>query len=131
MCLISHLTFDPWEKVMGEIECTQRWKPGNQGQLTFVLPWDLGLALFCLPQISESYSMIKESSQYFYTLTPSPPSHMVQVTESLERVKSEMDERGSNMIDAGPLVRIKQALTRLRSECTQMDVRIGVVSLMT
>ena len=75
--------------------------------------------------------MIKESSQYFYTLTPSPPSHMVQVTESLERVKSEMDERGSNMIDAGPLVRIKQALTRLRSECTQMDVRIGVVSLMT
>jgi estrogen-related receptor beta like 1 len=52
---------------------------------------------------------------------------LAQVTESLERVKTEMDERGSNMIDAGPLVRIKQALTRLRSECTQMDVRIGVV----
>ena len=31
------------------------------------------------------------------------------------------------MIDAGPLVRIKQALTRLKAECTQMDVRIGVV----
>ena len=40
-----------------------------------------------------------------------------------------MEERGSNMIDAGPLVRIKQALTRLKTECTQMDVRIGVVRL--
>ena len=27
----------------------------------------------------------------------------------------------------GPLVRIKQALTRLKQEVTQMDVRIGVV----
>ena len=30
--------------------------------------------------------------------------------------------------DAGPLVRIKQALTRLKQEVQQMDVRIGVVS---
>ena len=49
------------------------------------------------------------------------------MTESLDRVKAEMEERGSNMIDAGPLVRIKQALTRIKTECTQMDVRIGVV----
>ncbi|CAI8051185.1 Intraflagellar transport protein 57 homolog [Geodia barretti] len=52
---------------------------------------------------------------------------LAQVTEALDRVKGEMEERGSNMIDAGPLVRIKQALTRLKTECTQMDVRIGVV----
>ena len=32
-------------------------------------------------------------------------------------------------LDAGPLVRIKQALTRLKQEVQQMDVRIGVVSL--
>ena len=53
------------------------------------------------------------------------------MTESLDRVKAEMDERGTNMIDAGPLVRIKQALTRLKAECTQMDIRIGVVSCRT
>ena len=50
-----------------------------------------------------------------------------QVTEELEGVKAEMDEKGTSMTDAGPLVRVKQALTRLKAECTQMDVRIGVV----
>jgi hypothetical protein len=53
----------------------------------------------------------------------------IQVTEELEGVKAEMDEKGTSMTDAGPLVRVKQALTRLKSECTQMDVRIGVVSI--
>ena len=33
-------------------------------------------------------------------------------------------------LDLGPLVRIKQALTRLKQEVQQMEVRIGVVSLM-
>ena len=55
-----------------------------------------------------------------------PPFY--QVTEELEGVKAEMDEKGTSMTDAGPLVRVKQALTRLKAECTQMDVRIGVVS---
>ena len=50
-----------------------------------------------------------------------------QVTEELERVKAEMDEKGTSMTDAGPLVRIKQSLTRLKAESTQMEVRIGVV----
>ena len=50
-----------------------------------------------------------------------------QVTEDLERVKAEMDEKGTSMTDAGPLVRIKQSLTRLKAESTQMEVRIGVV----
>ena len=31
----------------------------------------------------------------------------------------------------GPLVRIKQALTRLKQEVTQMDVRIGVVCVVS
>lgn len=28
----------------------------------------------------------------------------------------------------GPLVRIKQAMTKLKNECVQMELRIGVVS---
>ena len=61
-------------------------------------------------------------------LHPSLPGFVhKQVTEALDRVKTEMEEKGSNMIDAGPLVRIKQTLTRLKTECTQMDVRTGVV----
>ena len=54
-----------------------------------------------------------------------------QVSEELEGVKAEMDEKGTSMTDAGPLVRVKQALTRIKGECTQMDIRIGVVSHVT
>lgn len=53
---------------------------------------------------------------------------LAQVTEELEGVKAEMDEKGTSMTDAGPLVKIKQALTRLKNECVEMQVRTGVVS---
>ncbi|XP_078590345.1 intraflagellar transport protein 57 homolog [Branchiostoma floridae x Branchiostoma japonicum] len=49
------------------------------------------------------------------------------ITEELEQVKSEMEERGTSMTDGTPLVKIKQALTRLKTEMTQMDIRSGVV----
>ena len=42
-------------------------------------------------------------------------------------MKAAMDEKGTSMTDAGPLVRIKQSLMRLKAESTQMEVRIGVV----
>ena len=50
-----------------------------------------------------------------------------QITDELEQVKMQMDERGTNMTDAGPLVRIKQALSKLRQECTEMDLEVGVL----
>ena len=53
---------------------------------------------------------------------------LAQITEELENVKAEMDQRGTSMTDAGPLVKIKQALTKLKAECTQMELRMGVVS---
>lgn len=31
------------------------------------------------------------------------------------------------MTDSGPLVRIKQAMTKLKNDCVQMELRIGVV----
>lgn len=53
---------------------------------------------------------------------------LAQISEELESVKAEMDQRGTSMTDAAPLVKIKQALTRLKAESTQMEIRIGVVS---
>jgi len=50
-----------------------------------------------------------------------------QITDELEQVKIQMDERGTNMTDAGPLVRIKQALSKLKQECVEMDLEIGVL----
>ncbi|KAK3758581.1 hypothetical protein RRG08_041232 [Elysia crispata] len=52
---------------------------------------------------------------------------LAEITEELEKVKQEMDERGSSMTDGAPLVRIKQAIQQLKKESTQMDVRSGVV----
>lgn len=49
------------------------------------------------------------------------------ISDELDRVKHEMEERGSSMTDGTPLVNVRKALTRVRHEITAMDVRIGVV----
>ena len=51
----------------------------------------------------------------------------MKVTEDLERVKSEMEDRGSSMTDGAPLVKIKQALINIKKDITQMDIRTGVL----
>nr|XP_021137896.1 LOW QUALITY PROTEIN: intraflagellar transport protein 57 homolog [Columba livia] len=50
-----------------------------------------------------------------------------EITEVLERVKQETEEKGSSMTDGAPLVKIKQALTKLKQETIQMDIQIGVM----
>ncbi|XP_049834684.1 intraflagellar transport protein 57 homolog isoform X1 [Schistocerca gregaria] len=50
-----------------------------------------------------------------------------QLSEELDAVKREMEERSSSMTDGTPLVNIKKAITKVKSEITSMDVRIGVL----
>ena len=50
-----------------------------------------------------------------------------EVSEEVERVKMEMEEKGSSMTDGTILVKVKQTLGRLKKECTEMNVRIGVI----
>lgn len=50
-----------------------------------------------------------------------------EVTEELERIKMEMEDRGSSMTDGAPLVKIKQAIQQLKKENMQMEIRCGVV----
>ena len=50
-----------------------------------------------------------------------------QLTEDIDNVKSEMEERGSSMTDGSPLVNIKKAVSRVRREILDMDVMIGVL----
>ncbi len=49
-------------------------------------------------------------------------------TESLEMIRSQMDERGESMKDTGPLVRLKDAMKKLRRDIKDMDLRVGTVS---
>ncbi|XP_074544342.1 intraflagellar transport protein 57 homolog isoform X2 [Halichoeres trimaculatus] len=52
---------------------------------------------------------------------------LAEISEELEKVKQETEEKGSSMSDGAPVVRIRQSLTKLKQEIVQMDVRIGVV----
>ncbi|GLD72146.1 intraflagellar transport protein 57 homolog, partial [Lates japonicus] len=52
---------------------------------------------------------------------------LAEISEELDKVKQEMEEKGSSMSDGAPVVKIKQSLTKLKMEIVQMDVRIGVV----
>lgn len=75
-----------------------------------------------LAEVKEKYS---QGSGGVTTLA----RELAQVSEELEAVKAEMDQRGTSMTDAAPLVKIKQALTKLKAESTQMEIRLGVVSV--
>ncbi|XP_033312938.1 intraflagellar transport protein 57 homolog isoform X1 [Bombus bifarius] len=50
-----------------------------------------------------------------------------KLSEELEHVKKEMDERGSSMTDGTPLVNIKKTITKMKNEISEMNIRIGVL----
>ncbi|XP_021347570.1 intraflagellar transport protein 57 homolog isoform X1 [Mizuhopecten yessoensis] len=52
---------------------------------------------------------------------------LAEVSEELEQIKQDMEERGSSMTDGAPLVKIKQAIQQLKKENMQMEIRMGVV----
>eukprot|EP00967_Tisochrysis_lutea_P065988 scaffold85879_cov26-Tisochrysis_lutea.AAC.2 len=50
------------------------------------------------------------------------------VSEDLSRIKEQMDTRGQSMTDTSPLIKIKAALSKLRTETKQLEIRIGVLT---
>ncbi|XP_060761891.1 intraflagellar transport protein 57 homolog isoform X2 [Neoarius graeffei] len=52
---------------------------------------------------------------------------IAEISEELEKVKQDMEEKGSSMSDGAPVVKIRQSLTKLKQEIQEMDVRMGVV----
>ena len=65
-----------------------------------------------------------KQSEYINQLT----NELAGVSDELGSIKSKMDERGTSMTDTTPLIKIKSALTQLRKEAKQMEIRIGVVN---
>jgi estrogen-related receptor beta like 1 len=41
--------------------------------------------------------------------------------------KHTMDQQGSSMTDTGPLVKLKNTMSKIREEIAQFDIRIGVI----
>lgn len=50
-----------------------------------------------------------------------------RLTNDLENVKIQMEQRGNSMTDGSPLINIKKAVIRLKEEIAEMDVKIGVM----
>ena len=74
-------------------------------------------------KLAEVQQRYKSSSGSVNDLT----RDLAQITDELEVVKAQMDERGTSMTDSGPIVKLKQGLQRLKAENKQMELRIGVL----
>jgi len=57
-------------------------------------------------------------------------AQLTGISTELDKVKQEMEEKGANMTDGQPLVRIKQAHAKLKKEIVDMDIRLGVLDHM-
>lgn len=51
-----------------------------------------------------------------------------EISDELDAVKAEMEERGSSMTDGTPVISLRKALQRIKSELTTIDIRIGVAT---
>mmetsp|Transcript_30120 Transcript_30120/g.49876 ORF Transcript_30120/g.49876 Transcript_30120/m.49876 type:complete len:410 (+) Transcript_30120:46-1275(+) len=65
-----------------------------------------------------------KQSEYINTLT----NELAAVSDELLKIKERMDQRGNSMTDTSPLIKMKTALSRLRTEAKQLEIRIGVVT---
>ncbi|XP_075051015.1 intraflagellar transport protein 57 homolog [Mixophyes fleayi] len=72
-------------------------------------------------------SELKEQYHELTTKVTEKTRILSELNEELEKVKQEIEEKGSSITDGAPLVKMKQALTKLKQETVQMDIRIGVV----
>lgn len=55
-------------------------------------------------------------------------SELHRITEQLSEMKDMMDEQSTNIADATPVMRMKNAIKKLGEELHEIEVRIGVVS---
>ena len=78
-------------------------------------------------QLSQANSQFKEQYRDVSGGVTERSRVLAQITDDIETIKSEMEERGSSMTDGSPLVNIRKNLARVRQEILGMDVRIGVL----
>eukprot|EP01007_Sphenomonas_quadrangularis_P002505 NODE_403_length_1531_cov_146.529690_g296_i0.p1 GENE.NODE_403_length_1531_cov_146.529690_g296_i0~~NODE_403_length_1531_cov_146.529690_g296_i0.p1 ORF type:complete len:451 (+),score=136.15 NODE_403_length_1531_cov_146.529690_g296_i0:96-1448(+) len=70
--------------------------------------------------VNENFKVTSESVNHL-------ASELNQITDMLENVKAEIQSREEAMTDTSPVVKIKEAMQRIRHEIKQMELRIGVL----
>jgi estrogen-related receptor beta like 1 len=74
-------------------------------------------------KLQETQNRANENSESVTNLT----NDLARISDELEQIKSQMDDRGTSMTDTAPLVKMKQAMSKLKNEIKQMELRIGTV----
>lgn len=78
--------------------------------------------------LKDQLSTLKENYENVSTGVASRNRELNKLSEKLEKVKVQMEERGSSMTDGTPLVNIKKNIIRVKADIADMDIRIGVLN---
>ncbi|KAF5302271.1 hypothetical protein FQA39_LY10310 [Lamprigera yunnana] len=77
--------------------------------------------------VQDQLSKVKDSYQTVNTGVMERNRHLASLTDKIDTIIHQMEERGSSMTDGTPLVNIKKAVGKIKGEITEMDVRIAVL----
>ncbi|KAG5878758.1 hypothetical protein JTB14_012128 [Gonioctena quinquepunctata] len=77
--------------------------------------------------LQDQLSKLKDTYKNVSTGVAERNRELYKLTDRLETVKQQMEERGSSMTDGTPLVNIKKSVAKVKAEIIDMDVRIGVL----
>eukprot|EP00667_Euglena_gracilis_P012493 EG_transcript_12829 len=75
----------------------------------------------------KDFTTILENKQAGQQSVTALSSELSQISEMLDNVKAEITRRETKMTDTSPLVQIKEAMTRVKNEVREMELRIGVL----
>lgn len=74
-----------------------------------------------LEEVTQRYNLLNESHLQ-------KMEDLRLATEEFDQLKAEMSDRSQTVQDTAPLVKIKDAVKKLKNDIRQMDLRIGVVN---
>jgi len=73
--------------------------------------------------MNECKQRYEQSAECVNNLT----NNLSTISEELDEIKNQMDDRGNSMTDTSPVVKMKKALSQVKADTKHMDLRIGVV----
>ncbi|KAJ8931861.1 hypothetical protein NQ314_015191 [Rhamnusium bicolor] len=77
--------------------------------------------------LQDQLSKVKDNYKNISSGVAERNRELYKLSDKLESVKQQMEERGSSMTDGTPLVNIKKSVAKIKAEIIDMDVRIGVL----
>jgi len=77
--------------------------------------------------IARDHQAVTEQTRKANDAVAELTAQLAKESETLEGLKTQMDEFGSNLSDTTPLIKLRQSYKALKSEIRQMNLRTGVL----